>query len=69
MKMLKAPQPRWRKSSHSSAEGSDCVEVSVIQHHLHLARDSKNPNGPVLTMPSATWATLITNIKHGVYDL
>lgn len=39
---------RWRKSSHSGGDGnSACVEVA---QDLHAVRDSKNPDGPVLTV-------------------
>jgi uncharacterized protein DUF397 len=36
----------WRKSSYSSSNGGDCVEVAST---LGALRDSKNPSGPVLT--------------------
>ncbi|HEY0805858.1 MAG TPA: DUF397 domain-containing protein [Pseudonocardiaceae bacterium] len=38
---------RWRRSSHSGGDGnSSCVELA---HDLGAVRDSKNPDGPVLT--------------------
>ena len=37
---------RWRKSSYSGGEGGNCVEVN---DDLTAIRDSKNPNGPVVT--------------------
>jgi hypothetical protein len=36
----------WRKSSFSSSNGGNCVEVAPA---LGAIRDSKNPSGPVLT--------------------
>ncbi|MET0237066.1 MAG: DUF397 domain-containing protein [Kibdelosporangium sp.] len=36
----------WRKSSFSAPDGGECVEV---YHDLGAVRDSKNPDGPVLT--------------------
>ena len=49
----------WRKSSYSgTAEGSACVELAV-----HGAvRDSKNPDGPVL---SADITALVAAVKAG----
>lgn len=48
-------QPRWRKSSRSNSNGSECVEVADNLPGRVLVRDSKDPAGPVLTFTSATW--------------
>ncbi|MFF3733508.1 DUF397 domain-containing protein [Streptomyces sp. NPDC002476] len=45
----------WRKSSYSGSEGGACVEVAAHPAAIHL-RDSKNPEGPVLTITPTTWA-------------
>jgi hypothetical protein len=45
----------WRKSSYSGSEGGDCVEVAPCPHAVHI-RDSKNPAGPILTLPPTAWA-------------
>lgn len=59
------PSPAiWRKSSHSGPEGGDCVEVAASEQ-LILARDSRNPDGPVLAFSSAEWAAFTTAIKRG----
>lgn len=50
--------PRWRKSSRSTASGTDCVEVSGA-----LVRDSKNAAGPVLSFPAATWRGFLASAK------
>jgi hypothetical protein len=52
--------PIWRKSSRSST-GPDCVELA----NTGAIRDSKNPNGPVLTVKLDT---LLTAIKTGRLD-
>ena len=45
----------WRKSSFSEANGnSDCVEVAW-EPTLTALRDSKNPEGGMLTVPEAAW--------------
>ncbi|MFG2552578.1 DUF397 domain-containing protein [Streptomyces sp. NPDC048581] len=48
----------WRKSSYSSDEGGDCVEVATHPSAVHV-RDSKNPDGPILTVSTATWSTFL----------
>ncbi|WP_037912122.1 DUF397 domain-containing protein [Actinacidiphila yeochonensis] len=45
----------WRKSSHSTEQGGDCVEVAAHQTAVHV-RDSKDPDGPMLTFTPAEWA-------------
>jgi hypothetical protein len=50
----------WRKSSFSGTN-SDCVEVSVSPDRVGL-RDSKNPDGPRLSVPSEAWTTLLVSL-------
>jgi hypothetical protein len=40
----------WRKSSRSSGNGGNCVEVAIVAAVTGV-RDSKNATGPVLTFP------------------
>lgn len=49
----------WRKSSYSSEQGGACVEVAAHPAAVHV-RDSKNPDGPMLTLAPAAWAPFIT---------
>lgn len=45
----------WRKSSFSQGNGnSDCVEVGFAGEITGL-RDSKNPDGGILTVPAISW--------------
>ncbi|PRY19283.1 DUF397 domain-containing protein [Pseudosporangium ferrugineum] len=55
----------WHKSSRSSGNGGNCVEVADNLPDIVAVRDSKNPNGPVLTFDRATWRAFIEDIKHG----
>ncbi|MFH8384977.1 DUF397 domain-containing protein [Kitasatospora sp. NPDC018058] len=48
----------WFKSSHSGAEGGQCVEVAVANAAVHV-RDSKDPAGPVLRIEPADWAAFV----------
>ncbi|MFD5036980.1 DUF397 domain-containing protein [Streptomyces sp. NPDC058377] len=48
----------WRKSSYSGAEGCECVEFAAVATHVHI-RDSKQPDGPVLTVGPGAWAGFV----------
>jgi hypothetical protein len=50
--------PEWIKSSYSTDEGPDCVEVAPTAAHI-LVRDSKNPAGPRLALAAATWTAFL----------
>ncbi|MFG2500159.1 DUF397 domain-containing protein [Streptomyces sp. NPDC048441] len=50
----------WAKSSHSSGEGGECVEVSPCHHAIHV-RDSKNPEGPNFGVEPSACAAFITH--------
>ncbi|SCF26814.1 protein of unknown function [Micromonospora echinospora] len=41
----------WRKSSRSSGNGGDCVEVADNLAGVVGVRDRKDPHGPALTSP------------------
>lgn len=44
----------WHKSSYSGSEGGACVEVATTPTTIHV-RDSKDPEGPVLTFSADAW--------------
>ena len=50
-------QCEWRKSSRSGSE-SNCVEVAS-REATTAVRDSKNPAGPMLAFPVASWADFL----------
>ncbi|GAA2432314.1 DUF397 domain-containing protein [Actinomadura vinacea] len=58
----------WRKSSYSIGNGGECVEVAADEA-LVLARDSKDPDGPMLGFAPGTWRTFIGAVKSGRLDL
>ncbi|ACY96309.1 MULTISPECIES: DUF397 domain-containing protein [Thermomonospora] len=57
----------WRKASASANNGS-CVEVAPSEAMV-LARDSKNPHGPVLAFSRNEWRAFLSSIKSGRHDL
>ncbi|MCO8304924.1 MULTISPECIES: DUF397 domain-containing protein [Streptomyces] len=53
----------WRKSSYSNQAGGNCVEVADGIPGLVPIRVSKNPDGPALTFPAASWTAFIASLK------
>ncbi|MEU6178888.1 DUF397 domain-containing protein [Streptomyces coeruleorubidus] len=50
----------WHKSTYSSGEGGECLEVAVADGAVHV-RDSKRAvvGGPVLRIAPAAWSALL----------
>jgi hypothetical protein len=45
----------WAKSSYSDPNGGNCVEARQSPTDDVQVRDSKNPDGPVLTVSAESW--------------
>ncbi|WP_131743047.1 DUF397 domain-containing protein [Actinomadura roseirufa] len=58
----------WRKSSHSTDIGGDCVEVAALAPTVAM-RDSKDPDGPALSLSRKGFTTLVGEIRSGAHDL
>ncbi|MBW8792550.1 MAG: DUF397 domain-containing protein [Streptomyces sp.] len=54
---------QWFKSSYSSSEGGNCVEVAAASATVHV-RDSKTPDGPVLTVSPSTWSEFLERVTR-----
>ncbi|MFV2214584.1 DUF397 domain-containing protein, partial [Actinomadura sp. LOL_016] len=61
-------QGKWRTSSYSGGDAGQCVEVAGVVPGV-LARDSKDPGGPVLGFSKGEWGVLLDEIKRGALDL
>ncbi|WP_021591486.1 DUF397 domain-containing protein [Actinomadura welshii] len=48
----------WRKSSRSTSNGGDCVELADVAGVVAV-RDSKDPGGPVLLLTRAALRTAV----------
>lgn len=59
--------PIWSKSTLSSTDGS-CVEVAFCACGETKLRDSKDPDGPVLTFTPAEWNAFWRGVKDGEFD-
>jgi hypothetical protein len=57
--------PIWRKSSRSNSAG--CLEVA-FDKGVVLLRDSKNPNGMVLSFSPEAWTALIAQVRGSTMD-
>ncbi|MFI1578698.1 DUF397 domain-containing protein [Embleya sp. NPDC020630] len=52
---------QWRKSSYSSDNGGDCVEVATTLDTIPV-RDSKAPDVGHLTITTTSWSALLTTL-------
>lgn len=55
----------WRKSTRSSAEGQNCVEVAISLPGIVAIRDSKHRDGPPLVVTPHNWTAFIRAVKAG----
>lgn len=56
--MRGATHRTWYKSTYSSGEGGDCVEVAVTHCSVHV-RDSKDTVRSGLTVGTDAWAAFV----------
>jgi len=52
----------WRKSSHSGANGGNCIEIAAAARTVAV-RDSKDPEGPVLAFGPKGWQRFADRVK------
>ncbi|MET7741996.1 DUF397 domain-containing protein [Streptomyces sp. NPDC005385] len=53
----------WFKSSYSG-DNNSCVESAHVPGIVPV-RDSKDPEGPALSFPVASWGDFIASVKAG----
>jgi hypothetical protein len=58
---------RWRKSTQSAQNGA-CVELAALPDGTVGVRDSKDPNGPVLTFSRAEFRAWLHGVRAGEFD-
>lgn len=56
---------RWHRSSRCAS--NTCVEIATVGDN-HLVRDSKDPDGAVLSVAAASWAAFVSAVKAGEFD-
>lgn len=57
----------WRKSSYSSTNGGNCIEVGEGLPGLAPVRDSKNPHGPALLFTTEAVSSFVAAVKSGEF--
>lgn len=57
----------WQKSTLSQENG--CVEVRLLDSHHVAVRDTKDPNGQILTFDAVEWAAFLAGIHRGEFDM
>ncbi|WP_371536094.1 DUF397 domain-containing protein [Streptomyces sp. NBC_00466] len=50
----------WIKSSYSTNDGPECVEIAAVTSTVHV-RDSKNIPGPQLGFTPGAWTDFVTH--------
>jgi hypothetical protein len=55
---------QWRKSSRSSGNGGNCVEVADNLSGVVGVRDSKDPTGPALVFEPAAWRAFVAQVAQ-----
>lgn len=60
--MNNVDSPRWRKSTRSTPNGGNCVEVADNTPDRVLVRDSKDRAGPTLTFAPAAWSAFVATV-------
>ena len=55
---MSTPQLDWCKSSYSSAQGDNCVEVAVAEQAIHV-RDSKDVTRPHFAIGRDGWVRFV----------
>jgi hypothetical protein len=54
-----ADELAWFKSSYSTSDGPECVEIAATPRAVHV-RDSKNRQGPRLAFGKAEWSAFVS---------
>ncbi|MFY1671935.1 DUF397 domain-containing protein [Plantactinospora sp. WMMB334] len=54
----------WRKSTRSSGNSGNCVEVASNLPGVVGVRDSKDADGPALTFDPPAWRAFVTFAKR-----
>jgi hypothetical protein len=60
------PAPIWRKSTRSDSGG--CLEVALA-NGIVLLRDSKRPDGSILSIAPRAWTALIAEVRCSAIDI
>jgi hypothetical protein len=57
----------WRRSTYSSSNGGQCVEVARNLAGVVAVRDSKDPDGGALVLAPEAFSALTEGIRSGAF--
>jgi Domain of unknown function (DUF397) len=57
----------WVKAASSYGNGN-CVEVAALGDGAVAVRDSKHPDGPMLSFTGSEWSAFFAGLIHGDFD-
>lgn len=57
----------WHKSSYSSDQGGNCVEIADLDANGRAVRDSKDPSGPALVFSAVQWVVFTAGVRAGEF--
>lgn len=56
----------WSKSSYSTGDAGECIEVALgFLPGAVPVRDSKDPGGPSLLFPDSSWNAFVAAVRAG----
>jgi hypothetical protein len=58
---------RWVRARASGGSGGNCVEVAGLPGGTRLVRDSKDPDGPRLTVTWRQWRAFAAGVRSGEF--
>ncbi|ODU06303.1 MAG: hypothetical protein ABS81_05090 [Pseudonocardia sp. SCN 72-86] len=58
----------WRRSTFSQGSDQTCVDVAFTPGAVHV-RDSKDPDGPVLTFSAREWEVFLLGVHNREFAL
>ncbi|MEW2380903.1 DUF397 domain-containing protein [Micromonospora sp. NPDC047707] len=62
--MADLTRARWHKSSRSSSNGGNCVEVADNLPGVVLVRDTKDRDGGTLAFAPAAWRAFVARVAE-----
>lgn len=66
--MVELPEMRWRKSSFSSGNNGNCVEVADSPDGGRYVRDTKDRTRAPHHFTAAEWDAFVRGVKAGEFD-
>jgi Domain of unknown function (DUF397) len=57
-------ETRWRKSTYSTSNGGNCVEVGQATRIIAVRDTMQHGQGPVLRFTSAAWGRFADRVKR-----